>query len=181
MKKALPVTEYSYRIYPDEKQRAIIRQTIEAYHHVYDHYLKIRIATYNEERKFVSTYDFIKDLKNLKIQEPELLAIDSQALTYALMELDKDFSAFLKTKEHYPKIRGKKNKNYRYYRTRNVNGNIRFRSYSIVLPKIGSVRLLDWNESMFGNEVQPPPGRIVFARVEEKNDNEFSVKVYVNQ
>ena len=181
MKKALPVTEYSYRIYPDEKQVAIIRQTIEAYHHVYDHYLKIRIAAYNGERRFVSTYDFMKDLKNLKAEEPELQTIDSQALTYALMELDHDFSVFIKSSKHYPKIRGQKNKDYRYYRTRNVNNNIRFRSYSIVLPKIGSVRLLDWNEGIFGNEVQPPPGRIVFARVEEKDSREFYVKVYVNQ
>lgn len=108
---------------------------------VYNYYLDKKIEAYNTDGVFLSGYDCIRDLVNLKSERTFLRDVDSVALQQSIRHLDVAFKNFFSNpKFGFPKFKSKKS-NRNSYTTNFNNGNIRIQDGYIKLPKVGFVKI----------------------------------------
>lgn len=145
---------YTYRIYPNKSQEALINDTFEACRIVYNTLLTSRKSIYrcfSKYRNVCEESGIIIDKSNFnklnkepsipKIKEkfPLLKDVDSLALCAEWNNLNKAFSNFNSKTNKFPKYKNRKDKNT--YITSIVNNNIRIENSKIRLPKIGFVKI----------------------------------------
>ena len=87
---------YKYRICPTAYQRELIDKTISICRLVYNLALETKIRAYQSARKNLSAYDLFNQLPELKEANPWLKEVDSQALQYAIRQMDNAFQNFFK-------------------------------------------------------------------------------------
>lgn len=156
---------YKYRIYPNKKQREIIAKTFGCCRFVYNTYLAKRIEMYEKNKETFSYVQCANDMKKLKSELEWLKEVDSTALQSSLRDLDMAYQKFFKEHTGYPKFKSKKI--YRYsYKSKCVNGNIRYCNKYIKLPKLGMVKTK--NKLI-------PQGRILNVTVSQEPSGKYYV------
>ena len=158
---------YKYRIYPNKKQREIITKTFGCCRFVYNTYLAKRIEIYEKNKEKFSYVQCANDMKNLKSELEWLKEVDSTALQSSLRDLDMAYQKFFKEHTGYPKFKSKKTHRYS-YKSKCVNGNIRYCNKYIKLPKLGMVKTK--------NKIVPQ-GRILNATVSQEASGKYYVSL----
>ena len=130
---------YKYRIYPNKKQREIIAKTFGCCRFIYNTYLAKRIEMYEKNKEKFSYVQCANDMKKLKSNLEWLKEVDSTALQSSLRDLDMAYQKLFKEHTGYPKFKSKKTHRYS-YKSKCVNGNIRYCNKYIKLPKLGMVK-----------------------------------------
>lgn len=132
---------YKFRLYPNAQQTELLAKTFGCVRFVYNHYLAQKKELYEKERKSLSYTQCASDLVAFKKENAFLKEVDSIALQQSLRHLDTAYKNFFRDKKvGYPRFKSKKNHHYS-YTTICVNQNIRLFENSLVLPKVGSVRI----------------------------------------
>ena len=158
---------YKYRIYPNKKQREIITKTFGCCRFIYNTYLAKRIEMYEKNKERFSYVQCANDMKKLKSDLEWLKEVDSTALQSSLKDLDMAYQKFFKEHTGYPKFKSKKTHRYS-YKSKCVNGNIRYCNKYIKLPKIGMVKTR--NKLI-------PQGRILNATVSQEPSGKYYVSL----
>ena len=157
---------YKYRIYPNKKQKEVIAKTFGCCRFVYNHYLNKRKEIYQND-KTTFTYNMCaNDLTKLKSELEWLKEVDSTALQSSLRNLDDAYKDFFNG-AGYPKFKSKKTHRFS-YKSKCVNGNIRYCDKYIKLPKLGMVKTK--NKLI-------PQGRILNATVSQEPSGKYYVSL----
>ena len=174
---------YKFRLYPTNEQRILINKTFGCTRLVYNYYLNRKQELYKSEKKNLSSYDCIKDLKNLYIQYPFLKEVDSMSLRCALFDLDNSYQKFFKEKKGYPKYKSKFHKNS--YRTNFITNVYKNKIYenikldlinkTITLPKLKEVKIRGYRN------LKNIEGRAINATISKEKDNKYYVSVVFEQ
>ena len=85
---------YKYRIYPNEKQKDLIRKTFGCVRFVYNYYLNKIIELYKTDKKYMNFYECCKDLTQLKKELIWLKEPDKCSLQNSLKDLDRAYQNF---------------------------------------------------------------------------------------
>ena len=173
---------YQFRLYPTNEQKELINKIFGCTRLVYNYYLNKKQELYKQEKKTLSCYDAIKDLKNLSKERPFLKEVDSIALRTSLFDLDSAYNRFFKEKVGYPKYKNKYGKNS--YRTNlitstykdKINENIKLdlKNKTITLPKLKEVKIRGYRN------LDKLNGRIINATI-SKEANKYYVSVCVSE
>lgn len=132
---------YKFRIYPNTEQQVLLARTFGSVRLVYNHYLEAKTKSYEETGKSLSYTKCAADLVAFKKEKTFLKEVDSIALQQALRHLDAAFQNFFRDKKvGYPKFKSRK-QHHDSYSSVCVNNNIRLECGTLVLPKIGKVRI----------------------------------------
>ena len=132
---------YKFRIYPNKEQQMLLARTFGSVRLVYNHYLEAKTKSYEETGKSLSYTKCAADLVAFKKEKPFLKEVDSIALQQALRHLDAAFQNFFRDqKVGYPKFKSRK-QHHDSYSSVCVNNNIRLECGTLVLPKVGKVRI----------------------------------------
>ncbi|MDO5440097.1 MAG: RNA-guided endonuclease TnpB family protein [Erysipelotrichaceae bacterium] len=127
---------FKYRIYPSDSQVILIEKTFGCTRFIYNKMLNDKITYYEKNKKslHITPASYKKEYVWLK-------EVDSLALTNTQLQLDKAYKAFFSKNNRFPKYKSKHNKK-KSYTTNMVNGNIKidYKSKSITLPKLGSIK-----------------------------------------
>ena len=165
-----------YRAYPNAKQRELIKKTFGCKRFVYNYFLGLRKARWENDKKNMTFFEMNKLLTPLKQEKDFLCEPDKNALQNALRDLDKAYDNFFgtvnssrKRKFGYPRFKSKRD-NYQSYRTNFTNGNIAFDGSHIKLPKLGRVRIR-------GGKTLVPEGRILSATVRIELDWRYYISI----
>ncbi len=86
---------YKFRLYPSKKQMELIQKTFGCTRLVYNHYLEKTKMLYEGEKKYLSCFDMIKDMKNLQEEYPYLKEVDLKRHIIKLPKL-KEVSIIIK-------------------------------------------------------------------------------------
>jgi len=165
---------YKFRLYPNEIQKQQIECTFGCCRFVYNHCLDERINAYKNSSKPVSCYEQIKEIVQLKKQNPWLCEADSTALQAAVENLDAAYKNFFRRiqahakKAGFPVFRSKKNSK-QSYKSKCVGTNIKIIDDThIQLPKLGRVKCV---------VTKHPEGRILSATVSRAASGKYFVSV----
>ena len=127
---------FKYRIYPSDSQIVLIEKTFGCCRFIYNKMLSDKMAYYKKNKKTlkITSASYKKEYEWLK-------EVDSLALCNAALNLDFAYKSFYTKQNDKPKYKSKHNKK-KSYTTNMVNGNIKidYKSKSITLPKLGSVK-----------------------------------------
>ena len=167
---------YVYRAYPNAKQRVLIKKTFGCKRFVYNYFLDLRKARWENDKKNMTFFETNKLLTPLKQEKDFLCEPDKNALQNALRDLDTAYKNFFSTahktkgqKFGYPQKKSKRD-NYQSYRTNFTNNNIAFDGTHIKLPKLGRVRIR-------GGKTLVPEGRILSATVSIEPDGRYYISI----
>jgi len=135
---------YRYRIYPNNRQKQIIDQTIELCRYLYNCGLEHRILAYRQRRASVYAYQQINELPGIKEVFPDYKNIYSQVLQDVLRRLDKTFSSFFRRvktgeKPGFPRYKGENR--YHSFTYPQPQENMIPANDKVYLPKIGKVKI----------------------------------------
>jgi putative transposase len=148
------ILTYTYRIYPNKKQKVLINNTFDSCRVVYNTLLNSRKTICKCYKKYeknceklgvkIDKYQFNSlnkepTVPNIKDRFPELKEVDSLALCAEWKHLNRSFSNFYSKRAKFPKFKNKKDKNT--YTTSRVNNNIRIQGNKIRLPKLGMIKI----------------------------------------
>ena len=158
---------YRYRIYPNKNQKEIISKTFGCCRFVYNKYLAKRIEMYEHNKETFSYVQCANDMKKLKSELEWLKEVDSTALQSSLRDLDYAYQKFFKEHLGYPKFKSKKTHRAS-YKSKCVNGNIKFCGKHIKLPKLGMIKTK--NKLI-------PHGRILNATVSQEPSGKYYVSL----
>ena len=174
---------YKFRLYPNEQQKILINKTFGCTRLVYNHYLNKKQELYKNERKTISAYECIKDLKNLCMEYPFLKEIDSMSLRCVLFDLDNAYNNFFKEKIGYPKYKRKYDRNS--YRTNFITSTYKGKIYenikldliskTITLPKLKEVKIRGYRKL---NNIN---GRIINTTVSKEKNDKYYVSILYEQ
>ena len=174
---------YKFRLYPSNEQKILINKTFGCTRLVYNYYLNKKQELYKSEKKNLSSYDCIKDLKNLYIEYPFLKEVDSMSLRCALFDLDNSYQKFFKDKKGYPKYKSKFDKNS--YRTNFITSVYKGKAYqnikldlinkTITLPKLKEVKIRGYRN------LKDIDGRIINTTISKEKNNKYYVSVVFDQ
>ena len=155
-----------FRLYPDEKQEALIQNNFNCTRYVYNYFLAERQRVYKESGRKMGYFECSKALTELKNEQAWLKTADSQALIASLKDLDQAFNNFFHNPKLYRYPQFHKKKSYRKsYRARK---NISLSKSHIRLPKIGDIRCA------VSKQVD---GRILSATVSQSPSGKYFVSI----
>lgn len=158
---------YKYRIYPNKQQRTLIAKTFGSCRFVYNLYLAKRIEAYEKNKETLSYGKCSSDMTQLKSELVWLKEVDSTALVSSLKDLDMAYQRFFKEHTDYPKFKSKRTHRFS-YRSRCINGNIRYYGNYIKLPKLGMVKT---------KTKLIPQGRILNATISQEPSGKYYVSL----
>ena len=127
---------YSYLLKPNKQHLEILKQFGGARRFLWNRMLNYNDIHYKETGKFLWYNDMIDNLPNLKIENPWLNDIPSQAIQQVLKDLDQALRVFCKNKDiGFPKYK-KKYDNNDNIRIPQMNGHIKPNKAGLKIPKI---------------------------------------------
>ena len=88
---------YVYRAYPNVKQRDLIKKTFGCKRFVYNYFLGLRKARWENDKRNMTFFEMNKLLTPLKQEKDFLCEPDKNALQNALRDLDKAYDNFFGT------------------------------------------------------------------------------------
>lgn len=166
--------EYSYkfRLYPNREQENLIARTFGCCRFVFNHYLTLRMRTYEQTGATLNYYACARDMTTLKQQEDTLWLreVDATALQSSLRDLDDAYKNFFRRvkkgeKPGYPKFKSK-HSHKQSYKSKCVGTNIKVLEDAVQLPKLGKVKC------RISREVK---GRILSATVSHTPSGKYFV------
>lgn len=125
---------YKYRMYPNDKQKNMINQTIGSARFIYNKMLEDKITYYNKHKKSLNNTP-----TSYKDKYEWLSTVDSQALCQSHRDLMKAYDNFFNGKSNFPRFKKKGVRDT--YRSCVTNNNIRVEDSKVRLPKIGFVEI----------------------------------------
>lgn len=148
IKRFVPIERgYKCRIYPNQKQKDIINQTIGSSRWVYNHFLDKA-----KQNGYANKTQYIKALPKLKRQEETswLKNADSIALQQSIRDLDKAFQNFFNGESGFPNFKSKKGSrlSYRteYFKRDSGTESIEIKGNKIKLPKVSWIKFSNYSE-----------------------------------
>lgn len=158
---------FKFRLYPTKEQVELINKTIGCCRFVYNHFLDLRIKTYETEGKTLSYFDCCKYLTEIKNQIEWLKEVGRVPLAQSLRDLDKAYREFFKENKGFPKFKSKKNQKQN-YRT-NADGKcIEVKENFVKIPK------LSWVKFAKSREID---GRILSATISKRPTGKYFISI----
>lgn len=160
---------FKYRIYPNSEQEVLINKMFGCCRLVYNTFLDVRSKAYAEEGKSVSYKETSSMLTALKKTEERsfLREADAMALQESLRDLDNAFQHFFQKHTRYPKFKSRKFPKHS-YRTRNQKNCIRISCNTVILPKLGAIKI---------KLHRPIEGRILNATVSRNASGKYYISL----
>ena len=168
---------YKFRMYPTKEQEALIHKTFGCTRFVYNYCLDLK-----RNNKYLTKFDLMKELPNLKKEYLFLREVDSCSLQNAITDLMAGFRLFEKGIGSYPKFKKKGEKES--FRTSFVTSSYKGTVYEnikvdltkrvIELPKLKAVKIRGYRN------LDKLPGRILNATIREVG-TKFYVSVCVEE
>ncbi|MCZ0754696.1 RNA-guided endonuclease InsQ/TnpB family protein [Anoxybacillus sp. J5B_2022] len=141
MKKA-----YFVEIKPTTEQAIKINKTIGVCRYVYNFYISKNKEIYEQEKRFMSGYEFDKWLNNVhtKQQDQWMKDVSTKAVKQSIMNAEKAFQRFFQGKTGFPRYKRKKDQDVKCYFPRNNKTDWTVERHRIKIPTIGWVRLKEY-------------------------------------
>ena len=173
------------RIYPNKTQIKTINRILGACHFIKNEYLAYNIDSYNNDKGFVSAYEFRKIINKLKKTDKDYLWLDdisTKAITDAIISKENAYKSFFKKKKGFPRFKKRKriNKESYYF----IRDNVHYISNNVIqLPILKRIRIT--NSDQLPDKSNIISGRIIrhynkyyvmFIYNDEFNDNKDIVK-----
>ena len=169
---------YKFRLYPDDNQKVLMNKTFGCYRFIYNYFLnKCKTNGYK------SSFNMIKELKELYNEYPWLKEVDSCSLRCAIFNLEDAYKNFFSKRNGYPTFKSRYNKGI--YRTNCIMREYRGNKYSnieidlkmrkIKLPKLGLVDIRGYRN------LEEIKGRIVNATIIREVTNKYYASVVVEE
>ena len=131
------------RIYPNKSQIHIINGTLGCCRYIYNKYIESNIESYKTSGKFISGYDFSKDINWLKKNDSDynwIKGYSSKAIKDTIMNAEKSFKMFFKNKKGFPKFKSRKRTHKESYFF--AKEPIRYITHNIIkIPILGKIRI----------------------------------------
>ena len=157
---------YKFRIYPTKEQEIMFQRNFGCVRYVYNHYLKMRINKYRQDKSNMRYSQCSADLTQLKKSLVWLQDADSTSLQTALRSLDNAFLNFFSNKKFgYPKFKSKR-KSKKSFTTKSAS--IKIVDNYINLPKVKLVKC------KFSRKVE---GEILNATVSQSKSGKYYVSL----
>ena len=138
---------YKLRIYPNHTQTKLIDETLDCCRSVSNLYIEHEIRHYTETGKFLTGYDFVKNINRMKKTDEYswITKYNAHAINHAIFDKAEAFKSFFKRHNGFPKFKSKK---------KQTGGSLYFdkssihytdNKYIIKLPILGKVRITQYN------------------------------------
>lgn len=141
MKKA-----YFVEIKPTTEQAIKINKTIGVCRYVYNFYISKNKEIYEQEKRFMSGYEFDKWLNNVhtKQQDQWMKDVSTKAVKQSIMNAEKAFQRFFQGKSGFPRYKRKKDQDVKCYFPKNNKTDWTVERHRIKIPTLGWVRLKEY-------------------------------------
>ena len=117
---------YTFRLYPNEEQKILIEKSFGCSRYIYNYFLDK-----TNGRKYIKTFDYIKDLPLLSKEKEWLKEVDSCLLRYSIFNLEDAINNYNKGNAEYPKFKSK-TKSRSSYRTNNITSVYKGKTYNSI-------------------------------------------------
>ena len=104
------IKSFKVRIYPNEKQKALLEKTFGANRFIYNYFLNLKSKLYEFYKINLSYNNSSKALTELKKQRIWLKQADAISLQQTLRDLDSAYQNFFNGKSKYPNFKKKQDK-----------------------------------------------------------------------
>lgn len=168
MKKVIKI-----KIYPNSTQKDLINNTLGCCNWIKNKYLEINIKRYEENKSFISAYDFSKYINHLKKTNLDYYWIkqySSKAIQDAMQQKEKAYKRFFKKNGGFPKFKSRRKMNKESFFF--IKDNVKYIKKNIIqLPILGRVRITD-------NKSLPDIKSITGGRVIREYNNYYIILTY---
>jgi putative transposase len=144
---------YKFRIYPNTAQKVLLGRQFGCVRFVYNHFLDLRIKTYESTGVGLSYNKTANILTELKNELVWLKESDSQVLQSSLADLDTAYSNFFQGRAKFPNFKSKRGKQSCRYPQR-----FKFSATKTYLPKIG------WVKTIFHRQLTGTPKNLTVSK-----------------
>jgi putative transposase len=160
-----------YRLKPTPEQEVLLNKHFGCVRYIYNHFLRQRIDLYEQDNETQNYYDNATQIPSLKKELPWLKEIGSQALQYAVKQLQTGYDNFFrkvkqktKGKKGFPKFKGKFGK-----QSFKVMQNVKIIDGKLVIPKfLKGINIVQHREL---------EGEIKFATVSKNKSGQYFVSI----
>lgn len=166
---------YKFRLQPTPQQEVLLNKHFGCVRYLYNHFLNQRTTKYKEHQEIQNYYDNATEIPKLKKELPWLKEVGSQALQYAVKQLQNGYDNFfrkckqkVKGKKGFPRYKSKHGK-----QSFKVMQNVRLTEGKLVIPKF-----LDGIPIIQHREVE---GEIQFATVSKNKAGQYHVSITVSR
>ena len=169
---------YSFRMYPDEKQRILIHKTFGCTRFVFNYFLNIC-----KKNGYQKAFEMCQQLKELQIVYLWLKECDSCSLRCAIFNLEDAYQNFFSKRSNYPNFKNKYTR--QSYRTNCIRSNYKGKEYSnieidlskkiIKLPKLNQVKIRGYRN------LEKIVGKIINATIIKEHTGKYYVQVLVEE
>jgi len=136
------------RLYPTDKQKAILSKTFGSVRFIYNFMLETKIEAYKNDKTSISAFELIKKLPKMKKFNFEWLKeVDSTSLQQSIKNMDKAYQGFFKLKKGFPKFKSRHNSKQTYQTT-----TAQIKNEQLYLSKIGLIEMRGFRE--FGGKLK---------------------------
>lgn len=136
---------YKIEISPTQEQKSIIFRTFDATRLVYNYFIEVNKARYENGYPYMGNMEFSKTFNNymsrLEWVRDKSLKISSKAVKEAMKDADKAYQRFFKGLSRYPRFKSRRESRKSYY----LCGSIHVKRHAVRLPNLGWVLLKEKN------------------------------------
>ena len=162
---------YKYRLNPTPKQEVLLNKHFGCVRYIYNHFLRQRIDLYEQNKTTQNYYDNATQIPSLKKELPWLKEAGSQALQYAVKQLQTGYDNFFrkvkqktKGKKGFPKFKSKFGK-----QSFKVMQNVKIIDGKLVIPKfLKGINIVQHREL---------EGEIKFATISKNKAGQYFVSI----
>jgi putative transposase len=128
-----------------DSQKQKVHQTIGVCRYVYNLYISKNKEAYEQDKNFMSGYDFSKWLNNIYTKENDtwIKDVSSKAVKKSMMNAEMAFKRFFKGLAKFPRFKKKKNQDVKAYFIKN-SGKIEVERHRVKVPTLGWVKLKEF-------------------------------------
>ena len=169
---------YTFRMYPIKEQKILIEKSFGCSRYIYNYFLEK-----TNGKKYIKTFDYIKDLPLLSIEKDWLKEVDSCLLRCSIFNLEYALNNYNKGNAEYPKFKSKV-KSRSSYRTNNITRvykgkiynsiELNLKEHTIKLPKLKERKIRGYRN------LDNIEGRIINATI-YKEASKYYVSICVEQ
>ena len=179
---------YKTEINPTQEQICTINRTIGVSRFIYNFYLAKNKEIYEEDKRFMSGYDFSKWLNNDFIpNHPEyqwIKEVSSKATKQSIMNGEKAFKKFFKKQSKFPRYKKKSKSDVKAYFPKNNATDWTVDRHKIKIPTLGFVRLkekgyIPSHVKVKSGHVSKKAGRYYVSVLVETEENEMNKPIGV--
>jgi putative transposase len=129
----------------NDSQKQKVHQTIGICRYVYNLYISKNNEVYEQEKKFMSGYDFSKWLNNIYTKEKDIWIKDasSKAVKKSIMNAHMAFQRFFKGLSKFPRFKKKKKQDVKAYFIKS-SGKMEVERHRVKVPTLGWVKLKEF-------------------------------------